>query len=82
MRKLLKHRRISSDVLEERFVHGEDVNIKARVAKALVDLGDKGQASWDFIAQQGNLAIESNAPSTLFYALYGTFSVCRVGPRP
>jgi hypothetical protein len=51
-------------ILEARFVHSQDVDIKARVAKALVDLGDKGQAYWDFIAQQAKLAIESDAPSS------------------
>jgi HEAT repeat protein len=51
-------------ILEARFVHKQDVDIKARVAKALVDLGDKGQAYWDFIAQQAKLAIESDAPSS------------------
>lgn len=51
-------------VLEERFVHSQDADIKARVAKALVDLGDKGQAYWDFIEQQAKLAIESDVPSS------------------
>jgi HEAT repeat protein len=55
-------------LFEERFVHGQDVRIKARVAKALVDLGDKGQAYWDCIAQQAKLAIESDAPSTRCYS--------------
>jgi hypothetical protein len=50
-------------MLEERFVHSQDVDIKARVAKALVDLGDKNEAYWDFLAQQAKLAIESDAPS-------------------
>ena len=51
-------------VLEERFVHSQDADIKARVAKALVDLGDKGQAYWDYIEQQAKLAIESDVPSS------------------
>ena len=51
-------------VLEARFVHSQDADIKARVAKALVDLGDKGQAYWDFIEQQAKMAIESDVPSS------------------
>ncbi|WP_263366138.1 HEAT repeat domain-containing protein [Edaphobacter bradus] len=50
-------------ILEERFVHTQDADIKARVAKALVDLGDKNEAYWDFLVQQAKLAIESDAPS-------------------
>ena len=55
-------------VLEERFVHSQNADIKARVAKALVDLGDTGQAYWDFIEQQAKLAIESDAPSSWCYS--------------
>lgn len=51
-------------VLEQKFVHGQDVRIKARVAKALLDLGDKGEAYWDLIAQQAKLAIETDVPSS------------------
>jgi hypothetical protein len=29
--------------LEEKFVHGHDAEIKARVTKALLDLGDKNE---------------------------------------
>src|ERR1700761_377247 len=50
-------------MLEERFVHSQDADIKARVAKSLLDLGDKNEAYWDFLAQQAKLAIESDAPS-------------------
>jgi hypothetical protein len=50
-------------ILEARFVTGQDAEVKARVAKALVDLGDKGNAYWDFLVQQAKLAIESDAPS-------------------
>jgi HEAT repeat protein len=50
-------------MLEERFVHTQDSDIKARVALALVNLGDNGNAYWDFLVQQAKLAIESDAPS-------------------
>jgi len=55
-------------ILEERFVHGQDADIKARVAKSLLDLGDKNEAYWDFLVQQAKLAIESDAPSTRCYS--------------
>jgi HEAT repeat protein len=51
-------------ILEARFVTSQDAKVKARVARALVDLGDKGNAYWDFLVQQAKLAIESDAPST------------------
>ena len=50
-------------ILEARFVTSQDAEVKARVARALVDLGDKGNAYWDFLVQQAKLAIESDAPS-------------------
>jgi hypothetical protein len=34
----------------------------------LLDLGDKGEAYWDFVAQLAKLAIESDAPSTRCYS--------------
>jgi hypothetical protein len=51
-------------MLEERFVHSQDVDTKARVAKALLDLGDKNEGYWDFLVQQAKLAIESDVPSS------------------
>jgi hypothetical protein len=50
-------------ILEARFVTSEDAEVKARVARALVDLDDKGNAYWDFLVQEAKLAIESDAPS-------------------
>jgi HEAT repeat protein len=55
-------------ILEARFVTSQDAVVKARVARALVDLGDKGNAYWDFLVQQATLAIESDAPSTQCYS--------------
>jgi HEAT repeat protein len=51
-------------ILEARFVTSQDADVKARVARALVDLGDKGNAYWDFLVQQAQLAIESDVPSS------------------
>jgi HEAT repeat protein len=50
-------------ILEARFVTSQDADVKARVARSLMDLGDKGNAYWDFLVQQAKLAIESDAPS-------------------
>jgi HEAT repeat protein len=55
-------------MFEARFVTSQDAVVKARVARALVDLGDKGNAYWDFLVQQAKLAIESDAPSTQCYS--------------
>jgi hypothetical protein len=51
-------------ILEARFVTSQDAVVKARVARALVDLGDKGNAYWDYLVQQAKLAIESDVPSS------------------
>ncbi|MBB5328043.1 HEAT repeat domain-containing protein [Tunturiibacter gelidoferens] len=55
-------------ILEARFATSQDAVVKARVARALVDLVDKGNAYWDFLVQQAKLAIESDAPSTQCYS--------------
>jgi HEAT repeat protein len=55
-------------ILEARFVTSQDAEVKARVAHALVNLGDKGNAYWDFLVQQAKLAIESDAPSSQCYS--------------
>jgi len=55
-------------ILEARFVTSRDAVVKARIARALVDLGDKGNAYWDFLVQQAKLAIESDAPSSQCYS--------------
>jgi HEAT repeat protein len=55
-------------ILEARFVTSQDAEVKARVARSLMDLGDKGNAYWDFLVQQAKLAIENDAPSTRCYS--------------
>lgn len=55
-------------ILEEKFVHSQDVDIKARVAKALIELGDTSEAYWQLLVQQAKLAIESDAPSSWCYS--------------
>lgn len=55
-------------ILEARFVTSQDADVKGRVARSLMDLGDKSNAYWDFLVQQAKLAIESDAPSTRCYS--------------
>ena len=55
-------------ILEARFVTSQDAEVKARVARALVSLGDKGNAYWDYLVQQAKLAIESDVPSSWCYS--------------
>ncbi len=55
-------------ILEARFVTSQDADVNARVARALLDLGDKSNAYWDFLVQQAKLVIESDAPSTQCYS--------------
>jgi HEAT repeat protein len=55
-------------ILEARFVTSQDAQVKARVARALLDLGDEGNSYWDFLVQQARLAIESDVPSTRCYS--------------
>lgn len=74
-------------MLEARFVTSQDAEVKARVARALVDLGDKGNAYWDFLVQQAKLAIESDAPSSRCISFSelrvgASTGVCRVDPSP
>ena len=55
-------------ILEARFVTSQDAVVKARVAHALVSLGNNGNAYWDYLVQQAKLAIESDAPSSQCYS--------------
>lgn len=49
-------------MLERKFVHTQDVIDKAHIASALVRLGDKDDAYWEFLVKQATLAVESDAP--------------------
>ena len=39
-------------ILEARFVTSQDAVVRARTARALVDLGDKGNEYWDFLVRR------------------------------
>ena len=73
-------------ILEALFVSSQDAEVKARAARALVDLGDKGNAYWDFLVQQAKLVIESDAPSPRCFSSANWFGasngICSVSPGP
>lgn len=49
-------------ILKEQFARSQDPAVKAKLADALIRLGDKNQSYWDFLVQQANEAIESDMP--------------------
>jgi len=49
-------------VLEKQFVHAVDESLKAKIADALVRLGDKDDTYWDYLVQQATIAVENDAP--------------------
>jgi HEAT repeat protein len=49
-------------ILEEQFSRSQDPLVKAKIASALVKLGDKDDIYWDFLAKQASSALESDAP--------------------
>jgi HEAT repeat protein len=48
--------------LKEQFVRSQDANKRAKIADALVRLGDEDEVYWDFLVKQAMLAVESDAP--------------------
>lgn len=65
--------------LKEQFVRSQDPLIKAKIASALVRLGDRDDLYWDFIVKQATPAVESDAPDFMnFDSQSGTGS----GPSP
>jgi hypothetical protein len=49
-------------VLEEQFARVQDPLLKAKIAAALVRLGDKDDTYWDFLVKLATPALESDAP--------------------
>ena len=49
-------------VLEKQFVLAVDDPIKAKIADALVRLGDKDDSYWNYLARQAMIAIDNDAP--------------------
>jgi hypothetical protein len=48
--------------LKQQFVHADDPFLKAKIAAAIVRLGDKDDTYWDFLVKLATPALESDAP--------------------
>jgi len=57
--------------LKQRFVHADDVLLKAKIAAAIVRLGDKDDTYWDFLVKLATPALESDAPDFMSYDSQG-----------
>ena len=54
-------------ILKEQFARSQDPLTKAKIAAALVRLGDKDDTYWDYLVQLATPAIESDAPDFMSY---------------
>jgi HEAT repeat protein len=54
--------------LKEQFTRNPDPLVKAKIASALVRLGDRDDLYWDFLVKQTTPALESDAPDFLNFA--------------
>jgi hypothetical protein len=64
-------------ILEEQFMRRQDPLDKAKIAEALVKLGDKDDTYWNYLVQVVTPAVESNAPDFMTYDAEGN-----LGPGP
>jgi len=53
--------------LKEQFGRVQDSLLKAKIAAALVRLGDKDDSYWDFLVKEAKVALDSDAPSFAAY---------------
>lgn len=53
--------------LRVQFSRSQDPLVKARIAEALVRLGDKNSAYWEFLFEPAKVAVESDAPDFFNY---------------
>ena len=65
--------------LKQQFVHADDPLLKAKVAAAIVRLGDKDDTYWDFLVKLATPALESDAPDFMRYDSQGK---AESGPSP
>jgi len=59
---LIAHAVQGIPALEAYFARAQDDETKAMIASALVRLGDKDDAYWDFVVKQATAALDSNVP--------------------
>jgi HEAT repeat protein len=57
--------------LKEQFANVQDLLLKAKIAAALVRLGDKDDTYWDFLVKLATPALESDAPDFISYDSQG-----------
>jgi hypothetical protein len=58
-------------ILKEKFVRSQDTPYKAKVAEALVKLGDRDDTYWNFLVGLVTLAVESDAPAVVNFDVQG-----------
>jgi HEAT repeat protein len=58
-------------VLKEQSARSNDDDTKAKIASALVRLGDKDDGDWDLLLKQATLAVKSDAPPLVKYDTQG-----------
>lgn len=58
-------------ILQEQYSHVEDPLLKAKIASALVKLGDKDETYWNFLVKLATDAVESNMPDLMAYDSQG-----------
>jgi hypothetical protein len=66
--------------LEIQFANSKDTLDKAKIAQALVKLGDKKNTYWDFLVYLATPAVESDAPSPITFNSQGN-SVPGISPQ-
>jgi HEAT repeats len=58
-------------ILKEQYGRAQDSFVKAKIAAALLRLGDKDDSYWDFLRKQSRHAWESDAPNFMAYDSQG-----------
>jgi len=58
-------------ILKEKFVRSQDTFYKAKIAQALVKLGDTDPTYWNFLVGVATLAVESDAPDVMNFDAQG-----------
>jgi HEAT repeat protein len=65
--------------LKKQFVNSSDALDKAKIAQALVKLGDNDQTYWQLLVSRAEVAIDDDAPAFLIYDAQGK---AQPGPSP
>jgi len=68
-------------VLKEQFAISQDASVKAKIAGALVRLGDKDEIYWNYLIEQATEAIHSSLPLPAVYDSRGALVRGQVSPE-